>query len=108
MAGNAIVLIGLGLYGYFTSGSPTALIAPAIGVILLLLVIPVKNENKTAAHAAAALTLISALVFITIGFIRGNIIIIIMAVFTAFALYMYVMDFIRRKKEREAGTSGEN
>ena len=47
MIANAVVLIGLGIYGYVTSGSPTALIAPGIGVILLILSIPVKKENKT-------------------------------------------------------------
>ena len=31
---NALVLIAGGVIGYFSSGSPTALIAPAIGVIL--------------------------------------------------------------------------
>jgi len=105
MIGNAIVLIGLGIYGYVISGSPTALIAPGIGVILLLLAFPVKNENKTAAHIAIILTLIASIMFFVTGFLRGNIIVLIMAVFTIFALYMYVMDFIRRKKEREGGSA---
>ncbi|MEO6694425.1 MAG: hypothetical protein ABIY50_12620 [Ignavibacteria bacterium] len=102
MIGNAVVLIGLGIYGYMISGSGTALIAPGIGVMLLLLSFPVKNENKTAAHIAVALTLVAAIMFFVIGFMRGNVIILIMAVFTIFALYMYAMDFVRRKKERES------
>lgn len=101
MITNALVLIILGVYGYFLSGSPTALIAPAIGVILLALSFQVKNENKTAAHIAAGLTLISAIMFFVTGFMRNNIIIIVMAVFTTIALFMYVMDFKRRKQERE-------
>lgn len=105
MIANAIVLIGLGIYGYFISGSPTALIAPGIGVILLILSFPVKNENKTAAHIAVLVTLVAALMFFVTGIIRGNIIIIIMAVFTAMALFMYIMDFMKRKQEREKSSN---
>ncbi len=67
MIANAIVLIGLGVFGYFISGSPTALIAPGIGLILLILSFPVKNENKTAAHIAVAVTLIAAIMFFVTG-----------------------------------------
>ncbi|HMS34693.1 MAG TPA: TMEM14 family protein [Ignavibacteria bacterium] len=101
MLANAFVLIALGVYGYFTSGSPTALIAPAIGLMLATLAFPVRNENKSAAHIAVGLTLVAAIMFFVTGFMRGNIIIIIMAVFTLFAFIMYIMDFMRRTKERE-------
>ena len=97
---NAIVLIALGVYGYFTSGSPTALIAPAIGLILFGLAFPVKNENKTAAHIAVVLTLIATIMFFVTGFLRGNMIVLVMAVFTLLALILYIMDFMRRKQER--------
>jgi len=105
MIGNAIVLIGLGLYGFFMSGSPTALIAPAIGIMLLTLAFPVKNGNKTAMHIAVVLTFIAAVMFFVTGFLRGNVIVLIMAVFTAFALYMYLMDFVNRRKMREENTT---
>ena len=98
---NAIVLIALGVYGYFVSGSPTALIAPGIGIILLFLAFPTKNENKTAAHVAVALTLVATIMFFVTGFLRGNLLVLIMAVFTLLALIMYIIDFMRRKKERE-------
>ncbi len=79
---NAVVLIALGVYGFITSGSPTALIAPAIGLILFGLAFPVKNENKTAAHIAVGLTMIATIMFFVTGFLRGNMIVLIMAVFT--------------------------
>lgn len=101
MMTNAIVLIALGVYGYFTSGSPTALIAPAIGVALFILSFSVKKENRTAAHIAVVLTLIASIMFVVIGIMRGNNIVLVMAVFTVLALVMYIMDFVRRKKERE-------
>ncbi len=97
---NAVVLIALGVYGFITSGSPTALIAPAIGLILFGLAFPVKNENKTAAHIAVGLTLIATIMFFVTGFLRGNMIVLIMAVFTLLALILYMMDFMRRKQER--------
>ena len=102
MAFNAIVLIALGIFGYITSGSPTALIAPAIGVILLGLVIPVKKENSVAAHIGVGLTGLATIMFFIVGAMRGNTIIIIMAVVSLISLIFYVSDFIKRKKEREA------
>ena len=102
MAANAGVLIILGIYGYFASGSPTSLISTAIGVILFLISLPVKNDNKTAAHIGVGLTLISAVMFVVMGLKRSNLLILVMAVFTILALIFYVMDFMKRKKERES------
>jgi len=102
MAFNAIVLIALGIFGYITSGSPTALIAPAIGAILLGLVIPVKKESSVAAHIGVGLTGLSTIMFFIVGGIRGNTIIIIMAAVSLVSLIFYITDFLKRKKEREA------
>ena len=63
---NAIVLIAMGLWGYFGSDtpSPTALI-PAIGGTLLgLMTSGVKAENKVIAHIAVVLTLLLVLALI--------------------------------------------
>lgn len=98
---NAVVLIGLGIFGFMTSGSPTALIAPGIGVILFILSFPVKKDNKTAAHILVALTFVSFAMFLATGIMRSNMIVIVMAIFTFFAFILYIMDFMRRKKERE-------
>ncbi|MFA7360692.1 MAG: hypothetical protein WC139_06610 [Candidatus Kapaibacterium sp.] len=102
MAFHAIVLIALGIFGYITSGSPTALIAPAIGVILLGLVFPVKKENSVAAHIGVGLTGLTTIMLFIVGGMRGNTIIIIMAAVSLIALIFYINDFIKRKKEREA------
>jgi len=99
---NAVVLIVIGVYGYFTSASPTALIAPIVGVVLFLCAFPVKKENHVVTHIAVALTLLTALAFFVVGFIRGNALILIMAVISLIATILYVMDFLRRKKERDA------
>lgn len=99
---NAIVLIALGIYGYtIPPNSPTALIASCIGVILLILAIPVKKENSLAAHIGAGLTAVSFLVFIIVGILRMNTIIILMAIVTLIALVFYISDFLKRKAERE-------
>lgn len=102
---NALVLIAGGVYGYFISGSPTALIAPGVGIILLALSFPVKNENHVMAHIAVALTLISSVTFIIIGIRRGNALVIGMGVITFICLDLYLLNFILRKKQREAENS---
>ncbi len=102
MTFNGIILIALGVFGYVTSGSPTALIAPAIGVILLALVIPVKKENSLAAHIGVGLTGLATIMFFVVGAMRSNSIIIVMAVVSLICLIFYISDFIKRKKEREA------
>ena len=58
---NALILIALSLWGYFSSETPsmTALIPTAIGVVLLALNNGVKKENKVIAHIAVLLTLLS-------------------------------------------------
>lgn len=104
MAVNALILIAAGVYGYFTSGSPTALIAPAVGLILLAMVIPVKKENHKIAHIGVALTLVAAIVFIIVGLRRGNAIVIGMGVITFLCFDLYVLNFILRKKQRKENT----
>lgn len=101
---NAVVLIALGIYGYtIPPHSPTALISVGIGAILIILSFPVKNEKYVAAHIAVSLTGLSFLMFLVVGIIRSNSIIILMAVITLLALVFYISDFIRRKAEREKG-----
>jgi hypothetical protein len=102
MAINGLILIVAGVYGYFTSGSPTALIAPGIGVILLAMVYPVMKENSTAAHIGVVLTLISAVTFIFIGIKRGNAMVIGMGVITFVCFDLYILNFILRKKKNKA------
>jgi uncharacterized membrane protein len=60
---NAILLIGIGLWGYFGSETPsnTALIPVGLGVILLAMNNGVKKENKVIAHIAIVVTLLALL-----------------------------------------------
>ena len=55
---NAIILITIGGWGYFESGSPTSLIPVVIGIILLLLNRGVKSQNKVIAHIAVLVTML--------------------------------------------------
>jgi hypothetical protein len=101
---NAIVLAALGIYGYtIPPHSPTALISVGIGIILLILAFPVKKENSVAAHIAIGLTGLSFLMFIIVGILRMNTIIILMGIITLIALVFYISDFMRRKAERKKG-----
>lgn len=98
---NSIILIGLGIYGYIVSGSPTSFISVAVGAVLLILAFPVRKENHIAAHIAVGITGISMISFFIVGFMRSNNIILIMAVVTLISFIFYISDFLRRKKERE-------
>ena len=106
---NSIVLISMGLWGYFESDSRpiTALIPVIAGVILLLINSGVKKENKIAAHVAVLLTLL-----IIIGLVRpflgalnrGNIAGIIrvsvMILTSLWAMFTFVQSFISARKSR--------
>ncbi len=102
---NAVILIAIGVYGYIISGSGTALIAPAIGVVLFILAFPVKKENPAVTHIAVGLTGLAMIIFFVTGFMRSNLLIILMATATLIAFIYYMMDFMKRKKEREAKIS---
>ena len=55
---NAVTLIGMGFWGYKSSGSNTALIPVIFGVVLLVLTNAIRNHNKVVAHIAVLLTLL--------------------------------------------------
>jgi len=97
MVFNAIVLIIIGVYGYVISESLTALIAPAIGVLLILLAIPVKSGKGAAATVGSVVTGITSVMFFIVGFIRGNSLIIIMAVVSLAAVMFYISNFAKQK-----------
>ena len=108
---NAILLIILPLWGYFSSDSSsmTALIPTYIGVALLLLNKGVKNENKIVAHIAVFLTLV-VLIYLIIP-LRGAIgssdtaamiPVFVMILSTIIAMVFFVKSFIDARKKRTA------
>ncbi|MFT7679911.1 MAG: hypothetical protein ACI8QC_003916 [Planctomycetota bacterium] len=60
---NALLLLGLGAWGYLGSDSPspTALIPVVFGTLILVCNPGVKSHNKVIAHVAVVLTLVVAL-----------------------------------------------
>lgn len=106
---NAICLIGLGLWGYFSSESPspTAFIPVGIGVALLLCYPGIKKENKIVAHIAVVLTFVVLLGLImplrgALG--RGDSMAVVrvsvMLLSTVLALAYFVKSFIDARKNR--------
>ena len=107
---NALVLIALSSWGYFSSETPsvTAHIPTIIGVFLLVCNKGVKTENKVIAHIAVVLTLL-----VLIGLIkplsgtiaRGDMIalgrVVVMLLTTIWALVAFVQSFIAARKSRE-------
>jgi hypothetical protein len=112
---NAILLIGLGLWGYFDSSSNTALIPVIFGVAILACNPGVKKENKVIAHIAVLLTVLVVLGLAmafkgtiarldegtgdTLAVVRVG----IMMLSSLVAIGYFVKSFIDARKAREAG-----
>ena len=108
---NALVLIAMGAWGYFSSESPspTALIPVAAGVILLAMSQGVKNENKVLAHIAVLVTLLIILsLFMPLkgAFGRGNTMAIVrisvMIITGVLAMISFIKSFKAARLAREA------
>jgi hypothetical protein len=97
-----LLFLSASVYTAIISGSPTALISSAIGLILLGLSFPVKNENSVISHIAVGLTGIAMIMFFVMGILRSNTVIIVMGVVTLLGLLLYISDFIKRRKERDS------
>lgn len=109
---NALILVGLGAWGYFGSASPsaTALIPVVVGLILVALNKGIKNHHKVAAHIAVVLTL---LIFgglikpLTGALDRSDHIavvrVVIMLLSTLIALIYFVKSFIEARKSKSQG-----
>ena len=106
---NSIILISMGLWGYFESDSRpiTALIPVIVGVILLLINSGIKKENKIASHVAVLLTLL-----IIIGLVKpflgaldreniaGIIRVSAMILTSLWAIITFVQSFISARKSK--------
>lgn len=108
---NAITLIILGIWSYFSSDTPsfTALIPVFVGVTLLLTYNGLKKENKAIAHVAVLLTLLLFIALFkplsgaiarndTAGLIR----VAVMLLTTLLALIYFVKSFIDARRARAA------
>ncbi len=111
---NAIVLILMGLWGYFaTEGRPpTALIPVGFGVVLLLATKGMVAENKMVAHVVVLLTAVLILMLVGMPFRkalgREEVLPLVrigaMIGTSIFAFIVFIKSFIAAKKAREATT----
>ncbi len=103
---NSIVLIALGLWGYFDKNSPTALIPVVFGVILMLCQKGVKKENKIVAHIAVLVTLIILVALVGmrlpkdiesggVGLFRVS----VMILTSSLALVSFIKSFIKARRK---------
>ena len=102
---NSIVLISLGLWGYFDVQAPTALIPVGFGVILLLCTIGLKKENKIIAHVAVLLTLVILVALVGMRLPKsldsggvGLFRVIAMIVTSVLSMVAFVLSFIKARR----------
>jgi uncharacterized membrane protein (UPF0136 family) len=106
---NAVVLIGMGLWGYMEKNAPTALIPVFFGVILVVMSQGVKNENKAQAHVAVIVTLLALLGVLKpfIGSLGKDDMIAkvrtgLMVITGILSMVYFIRSFIAARKAREA------
>ncbi|MEM6470582.1 MAG: hypothetical protein AAF802_13580 [Planctomycetota bacterium] len=119
---NSVILIAVGLMGFFGSEapSPTAFFPVVFGVILLACNSGVRKKNKAIAHIAvvATLLILLGLIMPLIGSIRRSdtaaiVRVTLMIVSTIFALVIFIRSFIEARRSRvdesaSGGVAGES
>ncbi|MEM9916673.1 MAG: hypothetical protein AAF990_01180 [Bacteroidota bacterium] len=106
---NAIALIAMGLWGYFSTKSGTAFIPVGFGVALALCTPGVKSENKAVAHIAVLLTLLMLLALLGmrlpkalnaggLGLVRT----LVMVATSLLAMVAFIRSFIAARKARNS------
>ena len=105
---NGLILLSMGLWGYFSSSSPTAMIAPAFGLLFLILYPMFKKGNKAVVHIVVLLTflLIIALAMPFKGAIGSGdavrVFRVALMLFSCIAAFViYIKSFIDARKNRE-------
>ena len=102
---NAIILITVGGWGYFESGSPTSLIPVVIGIILVLLNRGVKSQNKVIAHIAVLVTMLGFALIMPLmraiedGRTDAILRILIMLSSSVFAMIFFIKSFVEARKK---------
>ena len=103
---NGIILVVIGLWGYFESSSATSLIPVGIGSVLLVLNKGVKNSNKVIAHIAVLITLLSFANIMPLrsalsdGRSEAVLRIIIMLSSSVYAMVFFIKSFIDARKNK--------
>ena len=102
--------MAMGLWGYFATEAPTAIIPVAIGAILLPTVPRIANHNKVIAHLAALVTLVALILIMSVPFrsslITGDPLKIlrssVMVISGFLAMAMFIKSYIDARKGRQA------
>ncbi len=104
---NAVILVAMGLWGFFEKSAPTALIPVFVGAILWIYTADLKDGNKNVAHGLVLLTLLMLLgTFMPLRRELGNEDLsgifrsVIMLCSCAMALYFFIQSFITARKNR--------
>ena len=106
---NSIALMAMGLWDYYVTAAPTAIIPVAFGAILLPMVPRIAKHNKMIAHLAVMITLIALILIVSVPFrsalISGDPMKIlrssVMVISGTLAMVMFIKSFIDARKARE-------
>ncbi len=107
---NSVSLVLLGLYGYLGSDTPsfTALIPVVAGVVLFILGLGIKKENKVISHVAVVFTLLLLIsLFKPLSAAIGRndfgaiLRVSVMLLTSAFAMFYFVKSFWEARKKSE-------
>ena len=104
---NSLILIGLGLWGYYDTNAQTALIPVFFGIALLIATKGIKENNKIMSHSAILFTII---IFIALVGMRlpksldqggvGLYRVIVMSGTSLVAIIFFIKSFIDARKNR--------
>ena len=107
---NSIALMAMGLWGYFATGAPTAIIPVAFGAVLLPMVPRLAKHNKIIAYLAMMITLIALILIMSVPFrsalisgepmkiLRSS----VMVISGALAIVMFIKSIIDARRAPEA------
>lgn len=110
---NALVLIGLGLWGYFSAGeeaSATAFIPVGFGAVFLAATPGIRRENRIVAHVVVLLTAVLLVMLLAVplpkrmqeGDTAGTVRVAVMAATCALAMVFFVKSFIDARRAKKA------
>ncbi|MEJ8802020.1 hypothetical protein [Pontibacter sp. H249] len=103
---NAILLILLGIFAYFTAAARplTILVIPFVGILLLACTYHLKKHNRFVFNTVTAITLLAGLLILTninpdsFNWNNKHVLLLVMSLSCFIAVASYVLTFVRERR----------